>query len=186
MRRARWVDAGLPVGPQGQEEVAVGLQRNPPQHVGQRGAEEDGEQGAGEAEDAVQQGAPDADVDVIAQLEAHAAQHQEPEHDHQRQIEAAEGRSVEQRKGEVERAAAGQQPHLVAVPDRADAAEGGAALRLGADQEEVERAHAEIKAVEHDVAHDHHGNQPEPDKTHHEQAPFSSVLQREGGNRQPA
>jgi hypothetical protein len=91
----------------------------------------------------------------------------------QRQIEAAEGRGVEQWEGEVERAAAGQQPYLVAVPERADAAQRGQALLLVADQEEMEHAHAKVKAVEDDVAYNHYGNQPEPDKTHHDQAPFS-------------
>jgi hypothetical protein len=83
---------------------------------------------AGETEDAVEQGAPDADVDVVAQFDADAAQDEQPEHDHERQIKAAEGRGVEQRKGEVERAAAGQQPDFIAVPDRADAGERGAAV----------------------------------------------------------
>jgi hypothetical protein len=31
----------------------------------------------------------------------------------------------------------------------------------------VEYAYAEIEAIEYHVADDHHGNQPEPDKTHH-------------------
>ena len=179
------MDAGLPVGPQRQEEVAVGLQRNAAQHVGQGGAEEDGEQGAGQAEDAVEQRAPDAHFDVVAQLKADAAQDQQPEHDHQRQIEAAEGRGVEQWKGEVERAAAGQQPDLVAVPDRADAGQRGAALRFGANQEQVKHAHAEVEAVEHHVADDHHGNQPEPDKTHHGETP-SFRTSSKSGNRQSA
>ena len=158
---------GLPVGPQGQEEVAVGLERNAAQDVGEGGSEEDGEQGAGEAEDAVEQRAPYAYVDVVAKLDADAAQDQEPEHDHERQIEAAEGRGVEERKGEVEGAAAGQQPDFVAVPDWADAGEDNAAVGFGANEEEMEYADAQVEAVEHDVGDDHYGDQPEPDETHH-------------------
>ena len=143
--------AGLPVGPQRQKEVSVGLQRNAAQHVGQGCAEEDGEQRAGQTEEAVEQCAPDAHFDMVAQLNAYAAQDEQPKHDHQRQIKAAEGRGVEKRKGEVERAATGQQPDFVAIPNRANARKCGAALRFVADQKQVKHTHAEIEAVEHHV-----------------------------------
>ena len=101
---------------------------------------------------------------------------EQPEHDHQRQIEAAEGRGVEERKGEVECAAAGEEPDFVAVPHGADGAQGGAAFRFGADEEQVEHADAEVEAVEDDVADDHYGDQPEPDETHHDETfSFQSV-----------
>jgi hypothetical protein len=109
---------------------------------------------------------------VIAQFQADAAQDKQPENDHELEIKAAEGRGVEQRKGEVERAASGQEPDFIAVPDGADAGERGLALRLSADQEEVENAHAEIESVEHNVADDHDRNQPEPDETHHDENPL--------------
>ena len=180
-----WMRAGLPVSPQRQKEVSVSLQRNAAQHVCEGGAEEDGEQRAGQTEEAVEQCAPDANFDVVAQLNTNAAQNQQPQHDHQRQIEAAEGRGVEQRKGEVERAATGQQPDLVAIPYRADAGKRCAALRFVADQKQVKHTHAQIEAVEHHVADDHHSNQPEPDETHHENLLFFRPS-RETGDRQLA
>ena len=64
------------------------------------------------------------DGEVAAEFDADAAQDEQPEHDHERQIEAAEGGGVEQREGEVEGAAAGEEPDFVAVPDGADGAEG--------------------------------------------------------------
>jgi hypothetical protein len=57
---------GSPVRPEGQKEVAVLLQRNSAQNIGQRGAEEDNQQSAGKAEDAIEQVASNADVDVVA------------------------------------------------------------------------------------------------------------------------
>src|ERR1035441_2230811 len=93
---------------------AVGLERDAAQNIGESGAEEDREQDTGETEEPIQQRAPDANLDVVAQLKAHSAQNQQPEHDHQRQIEATEGRGVEQGKSKVERAAASQQPNFVA------------------------------------------------------------------------
>jgi hypothetical protein len=39
----------------------------------------------------------------------------------------------------------------------------------------MKHTHPKIEAVEHDVADDHYGNQPEPDETHHDQAPIFSL-----------
>ena len=84
-------DAGLPVGPKRQEEIAVGIERHAAEHVGQGRSKEDGEKRAGETEDAVKERTPHANVNVVAQFKADAAQDQQPEHDHERKIETAEG-----------------------------------------------------------------------------------------------
>jgi hypothetical protein len=65
---------------------------------------------------------------VVAEFDRDAAKDKEPKHDHERKIKAAEGGGVKEREGEVERAAAGEKPDFIAVPDRADAGEGGAAV----------------------------------------------------------
>jgi len=96
-----------------------------------------------------------------------------PEHDHQRQIEAAESRSIEKRKGEVQCAAAGQQPNLVAIPDRTDAGECCVAFGFVANQKKMQHTDAHIEAVQHHITDDHHGDQPEPDESHHEETPFA-------------
>ena len=51
--------------------------------------------------------------------------------------------------------------------------QGRLAFRFVADQEQMQDAHSEIEAVEHHVAHNHDGDQPEPDKPHDDEAPFS-------------
>ena len=56
------------------------------------------------------------------QFDADAAQHEQPEHHHQGQVEAAETRSVKQREREIERAAGSQQPDFIAIPNRANGA----------------------------------------------------------------
>jgi hypothetical protein len=57
-------DAGVgtdaPVGPERQEEVVVRAERDAADYVGERGSEEDGEQRAGDEEEAVEEAAPDA------------------------------------------------------------------------------------------------------------------------------
>ena len=69
---------------------------------------------------------------MVAELDGDAAQNQQPQHHHQRQIEAAETGRIERREGEVEGATGGQQPDFVAVPNRSDCAEHHAPLVIGA------------------------------------------------------
>ena len=166
--------AGLPVRPERQKEVAVCVQRYTAQHVGQRGSVKNAEQSACQSEDSVKQRAPYAHVDMVAQLQADAAQDQQPKHDHQRQVKAAEGRCVKQRKSKIERAAAGQQPHLVPVPHRPNARKRGFALGFVSHQEQMQHADAEIESVEHHVADDHDCDEPKPDETHHCKTPIPS------------
>ena len=82
--------SGLPIGPQRQKEVSVRLERNAAQNIGQCCTEEDGQQSARKAEEAVEQCAPYAHIDVVAQLQAYATQDEQPEYDHQGQIKATE------------------------------------------------------------------------------------------------
>ncbi len=106
---------------------------------------------------------------MVAEFEAYTAQHEQPEDDHERKIEAAESGGVEQRKGEIERASSGEKPDFVAVPHGADGAKAGLALGFGAYEEEMKHADTEVESIENDIADDHYGNQPKPDKTHHDE-----------------
>ncbi len=101
-----------------------------------------------------------------AELDAEAAQHEQPEHHHQREIESAEARGVELRERKVERAAGGEQPDFVAVPDGADRAQDLAALVVGFGRHQIDRARAEIESIEHDVCRDHNCDDPEPEGCH--------------------
>ena len=101
-----------------------------------------------------------------AQLDAGAAQDEQPQHNHQGQIETAEGGGVERREGKVERAATGQQPDFVAVPDRTDASEHDLPVRLAARQQRMQDADAQVETVEHDVGGQHDSDDPEPDESH--------------------
>src|SRR5581483_8074652 len=98
------------IGPQRQEEEAVGIERHPADYVTQGCAEENGQQHAGAAEYHVPEGTPDGALDVIAKLDRDAAQDQQPEDNHQREIKAAETGGVEGGESEIESAAAGEQP----------------------------------------------------------------------------
>ena len=94
-------------------------------------------------------------VDVLRHLDRYAAQNQQPQYHHQRQVEAAEAGGIQRREGEIQRAAAGHQPYLVAVPYRTDVRQHRLALRLIARHKQVDRAGAQIEAIQHHVNGDH-------------------------------
>src|ERR1700687_6258405 len=106
------------VRPERLEEILVGSERNAAHDISQGSAKENGEQQAGDAEDDIEESTPDGGLHVGTQFNANAAQHEQPEHDHERQVEAAETGGIEQREGEVEGAPGGEQPDFVSVPDR--------------------------------------------------------------------
>ena len=97
-----------------------------------------------------------------AQLDANAAQHQQPQDHHQREVEAAEAGGIEQGEGEVERAAGGEQPDFVAIPYRTDGAQDLSAIVGGFARAQVNGAGAEIEAIEHHVGRHHDGHDHEP------------------------
>src|SRR5438067_4175794 len=101
-----------------------------------------------------------------AEFNADGAEDEQPEHDHERQIESTESGCVEQRKGEVKSAATSDEPHFVAIPHRTDGADHELPFLICLSNEEMQDAGAEIKAVEHHVTHDHGGDKQKPDCLH--------------------
>src|SRR5260370_39025874 len=85
--------------------------------------------------------------DVIAKLDGGSAQDQQPQNDHQRQIESAERAGVEGGKGKIKRATARDEPHLVAVPDRSDRSQDLAPLFVCLRHQEMNCTAAKIEAV---------------------------------------
>src|ERR1039458_2865505 len=68
---------------------------------------------------------------MAAQFERDTPEDQQPKHDHERQIKAAERRRIGAWKERKEHAARGDQPDFVSIPKRADARDSGTALLLG-------------------------------------------------------
>ena len=83
------VHAHLEVCPQRLEEVTVD-KRDAADYIAQRRAEKDGEQSTGAEEDDVKKSLPHRIINVGAKFNAHAAQNQQPQDDHQRKIKSAE------------------------------------------------------------------------------------------------
>ena len=91
-----------------------------------------------------------------------AADDQTDQQQEQRQIEAAEHGGIPVREGRKGRAARGEQPDFVAVPDRADGVDDGAAFLIFFAEEGQEHSHAEVEAFEEEEADPQDGDQNEP------------------------
>jgi hypothetical protein len=99
---------------------------------------------------------------VAAQLYREAPYHQQPEHDHKRQVETGEARSVKEREGKKQRATRGDEPDLVPIPHRAYGLKNRAPLPVGSGHDQISGTRAEIKAVQQDVHGEHEPNANEP------------------------
>src|SRR5438105_10365982 len=102
----------------------------------------------------------------MAQLDADAAQHEQPEDHHQRKIEAAEAGSVEQGEREVEGASGSEEPDFIAVPNGTDGAHDLASLEGGLGRAQIDDAGAEIESVEHNIGGNHDCDDHEPKSLH--------------------
>src|SRR5208283_4319173 len=154
--------AHAPVGPQRLEKVAISVERDAAYDITQRRSKKDGQQDARQSEDGVEEALPQVVVDVCAELNADAAQHEEPQDHGQGQVKAAEAGGIEQRKREVQRSAGGYQPDFIAVPYGADGTQDGAALLVVPADEEMHRAGSEIKAVKQNINSHHYRDDHEP------------------------
>ncbi len=117
-------------------------------------------------EQAVEERTPEAVVNVHAEFDAGPAHDEQPQHNHQGQIESAERSGIKSREGEIESAATGEQPHFVAVPDRTNAPEHDLPVGFATRKQRRQDADTQVESVEHDVSGQHNSDDPEPDKSH--------------------
>ena len=100
---------------------------------------------------------------LAAVLEGDAADDQADQDHQQRQVEAGEHRGVPLRERGEGGAARGEQPHLVAVPDRPDGVDQyPAALLVLADQAQ-QRTDAEVETLQDQVAGPQDRDEKEPE-----------------------
>ena len=170
---------GREVGPERLEEGPFRAERDAADDVPERDAEEERQEPARKTEDDVPERVPHPTVDLAAELDSDGPPHEEPEHHHQRQVEPAEGNGKEDGEDAKDCRARGDEPDLVAVPDRADGLEDGAPLAVGAGDDEVQDSGAQVKAVQDDVDDQEQGDEPEPEG-HHVRAPSRSFASQAG------
>src|SRR5207247_7545989 len=108
-------------------------------------------------------GAPALARTLVAPLEQDHADDQEEEEEEEREVEAREHRRVPGRERRERRRAGHDEPDLVPVPDRPYRFEHRAALRFVPGNERQQHAHAEVEALEQEVAAPEDGDQDEPE-----------------------
>src|SRR5258708_35957719 len=92
------VGTGTPVGPERQIEVVVWTNRNAANNIRKRRSKEDSEQRTGEEEESIKEAAPEGFPHMHAELHTETPQNEQPQHNHERHVKAAEGGGVEKRK----------------------------------------------------------------------------------------
>ncbi len=130
-------------------------ERHAADEVAKRGTKHHGQKRRRQREDRVAELTPQGVILMGAELDRHAAQNQQPEHQHQRQIKAGKRGGVDLGESQEEHSPRGDQPYLVAVPDRPDRGQHGAPLVVGAGDEAVHDADPKIKAVQHRINREH-------------------------------
>ncbi len=145
--------------------VAGRVDRQAAQDVPDGDPEEEGRHGRPDEERDVPRPPPTGPVDLVAELQGHRPEDQRGEQEHERQVEAREDGRVDDRERREQRPAGGQEPDLVAVPDRPDRAQDHPPLVVAPGDEEVEDARAKVEAVEHRVAEQEDPDEDEPDVT---------------------
>ena len=147
--------------PERPDVVALRIHRHAADDVAERDADEQRGYQAAEEEGAVPHGAPAAVT--VAELERDRPQDEPEQHEHDRQVEAAEGHGVHHGEGGEDGAGAGEEPDLVAVPHGADRRADDALLVVALRDEGIEHARAEVEAVEDHVHREQDRDEEEPD-----------------------
>ncbi len=148
---------------QGAGELMLCVDRHSLDDVRKRDTPQDrGEQAPGEGHP-VPTVRPRLVVLLMAKLERHAAQDQPDEDEEERDVEPAEECRVPERKGSERRSAGEDEPHLIAVPHRADAADHHASLDVVATDERQQHADAEVEALEEEVIDPEQCDDAEPE-----------------------
>ena len=142
-------------------EVHLVVERQAAKDVADGHAEQEGGNRAAQRKGGVPGLPPARRVVLAPELHGDRAEDQPAQDKHEGQVEAAEHRGVDVRKGREDRAAASQQPHLVPVPYRPDGVQEGATV-LVSPGKQVPDADPQIEAVEDRIAGQQNADEQEP------------------------
>ena len=134
------------------------------EHIADRHAEDHRRDEAADEEAPVPEGAPARLGQLGAILEPDRPQDDGDQDHHHRQIEAGERGGIECRPGGEDRAAAEDQPDLIAFPDRADRVDHDAPLVVVLGDEGQEGRDPEVEAVHDREADQENAEQQPPDQ----------------------
>ena len=144
-------------------EVALRVERDPVEQARERDAPDQRRPDTADGVRPRPDPAPRRALALLAPLEREHADDQQDQEQQQGDVEAREHGRVPGRKRGKGRPACDHEPHLVAVPDRPDRLEHRRPLPLVPWQERQQHAHAEVEALEQEVAAPEDSDQDEPE-----------------------
>ena len=145
------------------DEVFVEVEGHALQQVAEGDAEDQRRHGAADEQAPVPRRTPARVVDLAAVVEADRPEEERPEHGEHRPVEARERGCINERPGGEDGAAAGDEPHLVAVPVRTDGVDDDAPFGVAAPDEGQQRADAHVVPVHDGEADEQHADEQPPD-----------------------
>ncbi len=144
-------------------QVVVDTEWNALQQIAERHAEYDARNEAAGEQRVIPERAPPRIGDLVAEIEAHRPQDQRGEHQKHGDIETGERRRVDRGPRRKYRAAAENEPHLIAFPERSDGVDRHPPLGVGARHERQQHRCPEIEAVHDGKADQQHPEEEPPD-----------------------
>ena len=144
-------------------QIAIEAEGNACQHIADRDAEHQRGHEPAHEQRPVPAAPPCRIGPLGAIFEADRPQDQRRQHKEHGQIEAREADRIDKRPGRKYRAAAENEPNLVALPGRADRVDHHAPLFIGLANERQQRCHAKIEPVGERKADEQHAHQEPPD-----------------------
>jgi hypothetical protein len=148
---------------QAADVLVIGVQWYAAQDVGERHAPQDRRYQRTDEDRRVPAALPLRLGALVPVLEGDAAGDLGEQDQQQWQVEAGEEGGVPVGEGGEDGAAGGDQPDLVAVPDRADGVDQDAPFPVVAAEDGQQHADAEVEAFEDEVAGEEHGDEQKPD-----------------------
>ena len=156
--------------------VAVGVHRNARVHVADGDAEEQGRKQRTHEEQGVPRLLPTGLRFARGILQRDRADDEAHEHEDDGQVETGERGGVCRRERGEQRAARGQEPNLVAVPHRTDAAAQERLFLVGLGDEGTQDAGAQVESVKNEVSGDQYEDEDEPDDSQYGHGYFASSI----------
>ena len=145
-------------------QIVGEMERHALQRIADRHAEDQRRHGAADEQRPVPVAPPGRALALGAVFEADRPQDEREQHQEHGEVEAGEAQRIERRPGGEDRAAAEDEPDLVAFPDRADGVDHHAPFPVGLADEGQQRADPHVEAVGDREADEQHAKQDPPDQ----------------------
>jgi hypothetical protein len=159
----------------------LAVQRQAHEDVGERDAKEQGGQEAAGDDAPVPDPAPGCALDKAAELHGNPADDEAEEQQHERGVQGAEHDRVGPWKGGEGHPARGDQPDLVAVPERPHGRDHRSPLLLVAGQEGHHGAQAQVEPARDEVGRPKDSPEQKPDCLEHRTPSLGSAVRRPPG-----